>query len=470
MSGRTSVILSAVLLGVICASCAGSPESTPAEQVSQPAAQSPAPSRTAVLNQTETPRATTTVTATPAPPTPTLAPSSTEPPVTAPPSPTRTPGGDSGEAATTPSSTSLPALTNQLFDRGSWNGAASLEPGNLDQLTYLGIQYLDPRRRAVNFKLHDWSVDGRWILTCTEERSSSSYQVFDLEAGERLSEVTFQEKICQGIGSRDGHLQFSRDGSLFSGWQGEARAADVFLKQFGIYDSSTAALLAPLEQVSMGRPKEFAFSSRGTRLAVSTFYPAHPASTADANVEGGKWIHNASDIQLFDTTTGKHWGTFQYRERWQIDDLEFSTRGEYLVAAGADQVTAWHMEGDQVRQVDCPMGAVTFSPTAEIAALACIPYQEDFYQLLWDPSSGALNRLTGAPETQYRELTFSPDGSLVAAGSDSGKVSIWHGVSGEHLYTLPYTFRDLEDLHFIFQGKLLALLKSNGTLMIFGLK
>jgi hypothetical protein len=43
-------------------------------------------------------------------------------------------------------------------------------------------------------------------------------------------------------------------------------------------------------------------------------------------------------------------------------------------------------------------------------------------------------------------------------------------VSGEHLYTLPYTFRDLEDLHFIFQGRLLALLKPNGSLMIFGLK
>jgi WD40 repeat protein len=116
------------------------------------------------------------------------------------------------------------------------------------------------------------------------------------------------------------------------------------------------------------------------------------------------------------------------------------------------------------------MGAVTFSPTAEIAALACLPRQEDFFQLLWDPSSGALNRLTGAPDTQYRQLAFSPDGRLIAAGSEAGIVSLWHGVSGEHLYTLPYTFRDLEDLHFIFQGRLLALLKPNGSLMVFGLK
>lgn len=384
------------------------------------------------------------------------------------PAPTQAETLDPGAPSITPTPTSLAPLTNQPFNRKAWSGTAALEPGNLEQLTFLGIQYLDPHRQTVNFKLHDWSVGGSWILTCTEKRSSSTYQVFDLETNEIISETRLQDKICQKTSSGDGYLRFSRDGSLFSGWFGKDKAGDLRLKQFGIYDSRTGDLLSPLEQVSSGWPQEFAFSSQGTRLALSTYYPPHPASTADANVEGGLWNPEASDIQLFDVESGKHWGTFQYRERWSISDLEFSTRGDYLVTGGLDEVTAWHMEGEQVPPVPCPWAQITFSPTAEVAALACRPHQNTWYQLLWDPASGALNRLSGAPETQYRELTFSPDGRLVAALAESGKVSIWHGVSGEHIHTLPYTFRNLKDLHFISQGKLLALLKSDGTLLIFG--
>lgn len=455
-----------LFLAVICSACGSGSESTPSQQPTQRDTHSPAPSHTAALALTETPLPTITESVTTLTPTDFKA----KTPMTLTPAPTQSETLDPGTPSITPTSTSLPPLTNQLFDREEWAGTFTLEPGNLDQLTFLGIQYLDPRRRAVNFKLHDWSVRGRWILTCTEKRSSSIYQVFDLVAGEILSETSLQEKICQKTGSGDGYLQISRDGSLFSGWFGKDKAADLGLKQFGIYDSRTGDLLAPLEQASIGWPEEFAFSSQGTRLALSTYYPARPASTADANVEGGLWNPYASDIQLFDTETGKHWGAFQYRERWRISDLEFSTRGDYLVAGDREQVSAWHMEGDHVNRVHCPWAGITFSPTAEVAALACHPYQDTWYQLLWDPSSGALNRLTGAPETQYQELTFSRDGRLVAALSETGKVSIWHGVSGKHIHTLHYTFRSLKDLHFISQGKLLALLKSDGTLLIFGLE
>ncbi|MDZ7845172.1 MAG: hypothetical protein U5K99_10280 [Anaerolineales bacterium] len=459
-----------LFLAVICSACGSGSESTPSQVRIQPPTPSPPFSGTMTLELTDTPLPTATESATPLSPTVDSTNSKTETTKTFTPAPTQTETLEDSSPSFAPNNTSLPPLTNQPFNQKEWSGIKALEPGNLEQLTFLGIQYLDPRRRAVNFKLHDWSVGGRWILTCTEKRSSGTYQVFDLEAGLILSEISFQGNPCKVFVAGESYLQFSRDGNLFSGRYNERNIIDLEQPRYGVYDSKTGGLVAPLEKISAGMIQRFAFSSQGTRLALNTYYPPHPASTADANVEGGLWNPEASDIQLFDVESGEHWGVFLFRERWNISDLEFSTRGNYLVAGGLDEVTAWHMEGEQVTPVNCPWARITFSPTAEVAALACRPHQDSWYQLLWDPSSGALNRVTGAPETQYQELTFSPDGRLVAALSETGKVSIWHGVSGKHIHTLPYTFRSLKDLHFISQGKLLALLKSDGTLLIFGLE
>lgn len=369
--------------------------------------------------------------------------------------------------------TSIPALEDALLE------LALLEPENLDQMAYLGIQELDPELAPLEFTGWDWSQDGQRIVTCSWDGTASHYRVYDLFARTRLTEITFPEGDLCGDGFWENPwLQFSRDGNLFLGLTrpGAFMHSDRFSAPV-LFDSRTGEQLAALEELpeqfpgEIGVMKEAAFSSQGTRLAISVYYPAVPASTEDANVEGGTWFEYRTGVQLYDVQTGAHWGTFQKLEHWELLDLEYSTEGDYLTAATFEAVEAWNVaKGGIAHQVYCPAAEITLSPTAEIAALTCIPRIDEPYQLLWDPVSGEENLLTGAPGNDFRELTFSPDGRMLIGLSESGQVSIWHGVSGDHLYTLPDTFKEAVDVHFTHGGRAVAVLDADGRLKLYGVQ
>ena len=116
-------------------------------------------------------------------------------------------------------------------------------------------------------------------------------------------------------------LRFSREGNQFFGiaLRGETTAGnqDSLLAAyehlagnqdsiFAVFDSLTGEQVSTLK----GLPgdvitlEDASFSSKGTRLALSVFHPSVPASTADANVQGGAWINNATAIELIDVQTG----------------------------------------------------------------------------------------------------------------------------------------------------------------------
>jgi WD40 repeat protein len=89
------------------------------------------------------------------------------------------------------------------------------------------------------------------------------------------------------------------------------------------------------------------------------------------------------------------------------------------------------------------MTNVTFSPDGHYLAAGSIEPYEDMKQTdnsiwLWDIASGKFLRGFGA-EGGYpavMDLAFSPDGKLLATASDDQKVQIWNPNSGKLLYTL----------------------------------
>jgi WD40 repeat protein len=231
---------------------------------------------------------------------------------------------------------------------------------------------------------------------------------------------------------------------------------------FGIYLTATGELESELDYEFPGFLEQVVFSSQGTRLAVSFNHNVAP--------EGRSTGQPYQAIHLFEVETGSSFGVFFQRDDWYITDLEYSTEGEYLVVASEVGVEAWHVEGEQLPLVDCSNAEITFSPVREEAALSCHLMEEDpiWEQLIWDLATGDLTSLSGGPDTQILDLRYSPDGALLAGFSESGAVSIWDAVTGEHLLTLDEKLESPVDLAFVHGGRALAVLNQNGSIGFYG--
>ncbi|MEJ2447697.1 MAG: hypothetical protein P8Y37_07125 [Anaerolineales bacterium] len=211
--------------------------------------------------------------------------------------------------------------------------------------------------------------------------------------------------------------------------------------------------------------------SGSTRMEVPSWeYPSRPASTEDAAVEGGEWTAYQSGVELFEVETGEYQETLQKIKDWDILDLAYSPGGKLILVSSFEAVEAWQISNGKVNQVPCPQAGITFSPSGENAALACDPDGEEPYQMLWNPRSGEVTYLSGAPYIEFRKLRFSADGKLVMGLSSTKRVSIWDGESGEYLSSLPETDEGALDVHFIAGGRMIAVLDSTGRLQLFGVK
>ena len=70
----------------------------------------------------------------------------------------------------------------------------------------------------------------------------------------------------------------------------------------------------------------------------------------------------------------------------------------------------------------------------------------------------------------HRSSGFLRIGGLLIGLSEDGEVSIWGGNNGEYLSTLPYSYPTAVDVHFIGDGRLIAVLLEDGRLKLYGVK
>lgn len=375
------------------------------------------------------------------------------------------------ESSPTPQSTPTEAVQEQPLSISDLESAPLLGPNNVSQLTILGEQPLDPDGDLL-FSLFDWSNDGRRIVVCAFTDSESSYQIYDLLENTKLSEIPVSKQLCVDFVKDTRWLKFSRDSTLFSGLIEIDHPDGYRYNVPAIYRSQDGELISVLKEqpADYKFPPELAFSSQGTRLALSDNIASSPNEDPNADAQAGFYMIRSVEIDLFDVQTGGHWGTFlRYPDNY-VSDLEYSTAGQYLVVGTDQAAEAWDVKGGLTYSEECPYSLLTFSPAEEIAAVSCVPYEGEYYQFLWDLESGDVLPIADAPGNYSQELRFSMDGRLLVGLSDGGMISIWNGETGEYLTTLPEPYRAPLDVNFTGDGRLVAVLLEDGCLKLYGVK
>ena len=381
------------------------------------------------------------------------------------PSPSNTPV----VTAPIPKSTETKTVGEQPLSISDLESSPLLVPNNVSQLTILGEQTLDPEN-DVSFSLFDWSNDGSRIVVCAFSDSESSYRVYDLLENTILAEIPVSEWLCVDYVRDAGWLQFSRDSNLFSGLTIKDHPDGNSYNTPAIYRSQSGEIVSVLaaQPSNVKYPPEVVFSSQGTRLALSDNIASSPVEDPNADFQAGFYMIRSVEIDLFDVQTGGHWGTFLRYTDKVVRDLEYSTAGQYLVVGTNQAAEAWDVTGGLTYRLECPNSLITFSPAAEIAAVSCVPFEGDSYQMLWDLESGDVLSITDAPGNYSQELKFSLDGRLVVGLSDDGMISFWNGETGDYLATLPESYLAPVDVNFTGEGRLVAVLLEDGRLKLYG--
>jgi WD40 repeat protein len=126
------------------------------------------------------------------------------------------------------------------------------------------------------------------------------------------------------------------------------------------------------------------------------------------------------------------------------DSIAFSPDGKTIVAAGEDgSITLWDVAGE--RQIGSPLkghtdevDSVAYSPDGRYIASS----REDDSVILWDARNRQLLRRLANPNpnpgesvgfTGSRNVAFSPDSTVVAAGFGDGTVHLWYTASGQSI-------------------------------------
>ena len=154
--------------------------------------------------------------------------------------------------------------------------------------------------------------------------------------------------------------------------------------------------------------------------------------------DGTKLVSSSRDktIKLWDAASGEELTTLRGHTT-NVQRVVFSPDGARILSASADgTIKLWDACGDRdiaaLRGHGSYVLSVAFSPDgARIASGSA-----DKTIKLWDAASGEeVATLTGHDAPVY-SVAFSPDGARIASGSLDGTIRLWDAASGEEVFTL----------------------------------
>ena len=183
-------------------------------------------------------------------------------------------------------------------------------------------------------------------------------------------------------------------------------------------------------------------------------------------------------LQLWNT------GTQQLETDWsdrvdRVNDLAFSPDGTILAAAGDDDViTLWDVSHnkllDRLQGHTLWVNGVAFSPDGETLASA----SADRTVRLWQVSTGQELRVLSGHTDWVRSVAMSPQGDLLAAGScheleepgssecTMGEIVLWHAGTGEMQHAMLGHQGWVRCLAFSPDGQMLASGSNDGTIYL----
>ena len=180
--------------------------------------------------------------------------------------------------------------------------------------------------------------------------------------------------------------------------------------------------------------RSLVFSPDGTRLASIGVKRANMIFKAGSAVLTSTTSDNL--IRLTDTRTG-HEVTLKEKETHSPSHLTFSPDGKMLAFSSSGKIRLWHTETDHTLDIPFfdPSDHLELSYHPEISALAFSPVRNELISAtktgkvqVWDTETGValatllagqnLDEFTNTFEEPIFALTFSPDGTLLAVGSN----------------------------------------------------
>jgi RNA polymerase sigma factor (sigma-70 family) len=187
---------------------------------------------------------------------------------------------------------------------------------------------------------------------------------------------------------------------------------------------------------------------RVVSLALSPDGKTMATVTADLEMVGVRWKYTGSRLTLWDLPTRKTKKVLsesEKEENFVFNEAAFSPDGKTL-AVSADgirngaltvsgEMQLWDVETGQLKRTlegRFHTRSPCFSPDSKTLA-----GRSDDMLKLWDVESGEEKRSLQMPGTSVWQVTFSPDGKLVLAGShahqpgDKSKVMMWDVATGE---------------------------------------
>jgi WD40 repeat protein len=336
-----------------------------------------------------------------------------------------------------------------------------------------------------NYVMHDSPALGRSIATWNGKK----FRILDPWTGKL-------KVVVDGPGMTGGeslnHFAFSDDARVL--------AAHTSLNRVFWWDAGSGRAIASLPSSGAVRMQ---ISPRGTYLAVvddrarvTVFnLSRREKTTLDRGSEHhgirGCSLSFSSDETLLALVIDPIPGGIQPAEVWDllsmrrssifpgrrdIDSVPFIPRSRSLVVSGGTKPRIWRLDPpsspDALRGHTDEAWSAAFSPDGKLLATGSDDTDERQTIKLWDPASGRLLAGWNAHTATVVSLAFSPDGRFLASSSlDSGKpgdanVLIWDVASRSQVASFQGHVGPVRSLEFSPDGKLLATAGDDGSVRL----
>lgn len=187
-------------------------------------------------------------------------------------------------------------------------------------------------------------------------------------------------------------------------------------------------------------------------------YATDAAMSADATLFS--IAYNDGSADLWDVTSHKLARTVTVAgDDVPVLAIDVSSDGEYLATVTTAEVLFWDVSsGTVVRRLRTPspitysLTSLGFSPDGAVLATGT----QEGAVILWDVEKGSIRRIMHGHDEAVWSLAFSPNGRMIATGAQGGEIILWDPRAGVRLATFPTSGLAINDVAFTQTGSGLA--------------